>query len=495
MKLVLSLLFTGLINCGETESKASPQQKIKHVVLLMEENRSFDHMFGWYPGVNGLTGKESNPYNTNDPKSKRIYVGNTSLYIGPMDPDHSTPATTSKIFGEAGLKSGAKVAKMDGFVEWEAKHRTNESVVASVMDMFTPDRLPIMSTLASEYMLFDRFFCSHPGPTFPNRLFQLMATSDGDTETSVWDPNTTLYTGKTVFDSVEEAGADWGFYYADAPLEMAMVKKLALSPGRVHSWRRFKQDIAAGSLPAFSWVNPRWFVNMSSLEGANDQHPDHDVRLGEALIKEVYEDLRASPAWEHTLFIVTYDEHGGFYDHVPTPLDVPPPDGKESFPDKGFRFDRLGIRVPVLAISPWVAKGQVVSEPDQQGKPAANSEYEATSIISTVKNLFGAPHFLTKRDAWAATFDHLLLDESRTDCPHTLPPAPKSLGSASVASEAAQLNNDLQQDIISLFAKFRGKCDETETENLPMFQGQGSEWLEKVVGDIMDGRHVFADQW
>ena len=81
--------------------------------------------------------------------------------------------------------------------------------------------------------------------------------------------------------------------------------------------------VAAGALPAFSWVNPRWFVNETTGEGASDQHPDHDVRMGEALLKEVYEDLRAAPTWNKTLFIITYDEHGGYYDHVPPPMNVP----------------------------------------------------------------------------------------------------------------------------------------------------------------------------
>ena len=115
-----------------------------------------------------------------------------------------------------------------------------------------------------------------------------MGTSKGCTETGDWNPKTFLYEGKTVFDVVEDAGHDWKFYYADAPLELAMVEKLVQHPEKVHGWTRFKKDIADGSLPAFSWVNPRWFVNETTGEGASDQHPDHDVRMGEALLKEVY---------------------------------------------------------------------------------------------------------------------------------------------------------------------------------------------------------------
>lgn len=278
---------------------------------------------------------------------------------------------------------------MSGFIEFEAKKHGLEHV-QSIMDMFTPERVPVISTLAQEFAVFDRFFCSHPGPTWPNRLFQLMGTSNGDTKTSTWDPNTTLYKGRTVFDIVEEAGHDWKFYYADAPLEMAMIEKLTLSPFKVKGWDAFKSDIAEGNLPAFSWVNPRWFINTTSLQGASDQHPDHDVRQGEALMKEVYEDLRASPKWNSTLFIITYDEHGGFYDHVPPPMGIPAPDDLPSFPDKDFNFTRLGVRVPTLLISPWVKKGTVISGPLQHEKPQDNSEFDLTSIISTVRKMFAS---------------------------------------------------------------------------------------------------------
>ena len=277
------------------------------VCFVAPQNRAFDHMLGYFPGVDGLKGDEFNLVNTSDPSSERVTVDNTSPYVGPFDPDHSTPATTDKIFGKDCLAKGCDTPTMSGFVEFEsARHGLEPS--KSVMNMFTPDRVPIMSTLASEFAVFDRFFCSHPGPTWPNRLFQLMGSSKGDTETSKWDVNSTLYTGRTIFDNVEEAGHDWKFYYADAPLEMAMIEKLTFHPGKIHGWDRFKKDIREGDLPAFSWVNPRWFINMTSLEGANDQHPDHDVRLGEALMKEMYEELRASPKWNSTLFIITYDE-------------------------------------------------------------------------------------------------------------------------------------------------------------------------------------------
>eukprot|EP00040_Diaphanoeca_grandis_P003851 m.26128 g.26128 ORF g.26128 m.26128 type:complete len:512 (+) comp15286_c0_seq2:50-1585(+) len=464
---------------------------IQHVVLLMFENRAFDHMAGKFPGVDGLKGTESNPLNTSDPNSKTVKVQFDSPFISPFDPNHATPATTSKIFGQQGVNDGCKVPKMDGFIEYayQQRHFSVEKA-QTVMNMFTPDRVPIMSTLASEFAIFDRFFCSHPGPTWPNRLFQLMGSAKGCTETSVWDPNTTIYTGKTIFDSVEEAGHDWGFYYKDAPMEMAMIEKLALNPQSIHDWSTFKQDSAEGKLPAFSWLNPRWMVNATSGEASSDQHPDHDVRLGEAMMKETYEILRSSPNWNSTMFIITYDEHGGFYDHVPPPMNVPAPDDLPSFPDK-FNFTRLGVRIPVVLVSPWVSKGTVISAPTSDEKPQANSEFDATSIISTVKNMLKAPSFLTKRDAWAATFDKRLTETSpRTDCPMTLPDAPLSLGRAHALREASQPMNDLQTDIVNAFLTLRGR--DAVTGSMPKTQGEAAIWMSDIVKQVLEGKHVLG---
>ena len=152
--------------------------------------------------------------NTSLPHGARVYVGNDSPYVGPFDPDHSTPATTSKLYGNACIassdSSACEAPAMDGFVEWAvAKRGRSVSDASSLLNAFTPERVPVMAALAEEFALFDRFFCSHPGPTWPNRLFQLMATSQGCTETSVWDPKTLLFAGRTVFDQVEEAGHDW----------------------------------------------------------------------------------------------------------------------------------------------------------------------------------------------------------------------------------------------------------------------------------------------
>ena len=180
-------------------------------------------------------------------------------------------------------------------------------------------------------------------------------------------------------------------------------------------------------------------------------------------------------------------------------MGVPAPDNISSFPDKGFDFTRLGIRVPTLLISPWVPKGTVIKQPLPSEKPQPNSEFDLTSIISTVKNIFGAPNFLTRRDAWAATFDGRLSEpQPRTDCPLRLPDSPKSLGFAHAAREAALPLNHLQRDIVNAFATLRGPRGaeaEADVPVLPVLQGEASEWMERVVAEVLEGKHAFAGKF
>jgi len=214
------------------------------------------------------------------------------------------------------------------------------------------------------------------------------------------------------------------------------------------------------------------------MQGSNDQHPDHDISLGEQYYKDIYEALRSSPQWEETLFIITYDEHGGYYDHVPTPLNVPPPgDDEASYPDVGVKFDRLGVRIPTLLISPWIPKGLVVSAPPNEQKPANNSEYSLTSIIATTRKLLNmqSPP-LTKRDAWSATFEQVLsLTEPRTDCPLHLPPASPPSSFYSAKTESLMPINDLQRQIMTVHAHLAGSDFPDHLQH----QGKVAEWTKQ----------------
>lgn len=459
-------------------SKPTFADKIKHVIVLMEENRSFDHFFGWYPGVNGLNGTEYNLVNASFPNGPRVYVNDLAHDVAPCDPDHSVPGTTNKIFGVPAAQSGNLTdPDMSGFVEWECMRGNFRSDYCAVMSTFNTTDLPVMTALASEFILMDRFFCAVPGPTWPNRLYMLSATSAGMTETGTWfmDQVGQLYPQPTIFDQVASEGMTWKHYFNDTPWEL-FLESVAHNPQNVQSMEQFYIDAQTGNLPNFAWINPRAGVNLTLLQGSNDDHPDHDVALGEQYYKDIYEALRASPQWNETLFVITYDEHGGFYDHVPPPMNVPPPgDNIPSYPDS-FDFNRLGIRIPTLLISPWLPKGMILSEPPEEQKPADNSEYTLTSIMATARILLGMSSGpLTKRDAWSATFEQVFnLTEPRTDCPEHLPAAPPPAPGYNVYKEAALPINGLQMDIMRMHADING-------EEFPAhikYQGQMSEWAQ-----------------
>jgi phospholipase C len=435
---------------------------IKNVVLLMLENRSFDHMCGFLkrinPSINGLTGKETNPINVTDPAKGYVTVGDTAPYVARFDPDHSLGATTEKIFGF--LRKGANPAPMDGFVQTEESlHHTPAS---DVMNMFTPERVPIISTLAQEFAISDSWFASVPGPTHPNRLYSMTATSRGTINNDV---PTGGFTQDTIFQRVEEVGKTWGVYYTDQSWAVVLLSYLRTSSAQAHikKWPDFLDDAKAGKLPNYVWLEPR-FASTATLP-AQDQHPDHPIPAGEAVMKEVYEALRASPQWNSTLFIITYDEHGGYYDHYPTPQDgIPNPDGISPVPPtpSKFNFERLGIRVPTVLISPWINKGVILNVTNG---PTPTSRYDHSSIAATVKKLFQTKTFLTKRDAWAATFEGLFTVRTtpRTDCPTKLPNPPPMTKEELIDNAYLPLN-DLQCAYFKAFPGSNGNCDMTQEQ-------------------------------
>jgi len=209
---------------------------------------------------------------------------------------------------------------------------------------------------------------------------------------------------------------------------------------------QFLKDAQANNLAQFTWLQPR----SSSLHGPPTwQHPEALVSEGERLIKSIYDVLRASTLWSSTAFIVTYDEHGGFYDHVAPPqVGIPSPDGVRA--QNGFGFDRLGIRVPMVVASPWVRKGTVVHAPKSGGP-----HFDATGIIATSRKIFGITEQLSEREKWVGTFEDIFqeLDAPRTDCPLTLPEIPPYDWEDLKIQWALPLN-DHMQDQVDFFCKF-----------------------------------------
>lgn len=400
---------------------------VKTLVVLVMENRSFDHILGWIkstrPDIDGLTGAEFNRLNASDPDSPKVYVSNGAVFID-EDPGHSIQAITEQIFG-SNRSNTANPAPMNGFAQ-QAKSM-DDSMPHNVMSGFKPELVPVYAELANEFAVFDRWFASVPASTQPNRFYVHSATSHG-ASSNVRKDLIHGFPQKTIFDSLEENGLSFGIYYQNIPatLFFQSLRKLKHTT-KFHSYSlKFKLDAKLGRLPNYVVVEQRYFD--VSLFPANDDHPSHDVAEGQRFVKEVYETLRASPQWKEMALLITYDEHGGFYDHVPTPVSgVPNPDGIIGPDPFYFRFDRLGVRVPTLLISPWIDKGTVIQKPNG---PTPTSEFEHSSIPATVKKLFNlTSNFLTKRDAWAGSFENYfnLRDSPREDCPEKLTEVKRSL--------------------------------------------------------------------
>ena len=385
---------------------------IRNLVVLMMENRSFDHMFGFmmtpdYP-IDGLTGNESNP----DSAGELISVTSDARVSGDLTPDpgHHYLDVNMQIFGANDVSAGLPAATMQGFVRSFEQHTGDRQKSHAIMRCFRPETIPVITTLAKEYAICDRWFSSVPGPTLPNRSFIHSATSVGRVDMS---PNW-LEEGKTIYELLAEHNVDSKIYYHDMTMAMTF-KSLFNSQGqRFALYDDFISACSNDTLPAYSLIEPRYNAEDSGDQvfEPTDQHPDHNVTEGERLIRDVYNAIfRNQKVREKTLLVIVYDEHGGLYDHVPPPAAVSP-DAKISKPEaegqNGFDFTRLGIRVPAVLISPWIAKGTIRSV-----------QHDHTSVIATARKLFlenWEDTFLTARDKLAATFEDVLtLQLPRTD--------------------------------------------------------------------------------
>lgn len=413
---------------------SADQDRIQHVVVLMEENRSFDHLLGFYkrinPSVDGLNGDECLPIDPSKPFGEKMCVNDNAKDECVDDPCHMHDCTTRQIYGfQKEETTTDSLPQMNGFL-WDAD--VTGTNIPNRISMWKPENVPVIVKLAEEFALFDNFFSAHPGPTYPNRQFVHTGTALGEKDDEVPDGG---FPQKTIYEKFLLAGHEFKFYY-DGHQGMVWANFVAYvntpqAKDRTFDMDQFYKDAASGNLPTYSFIEPRVFLNTSntgpSMGLPNHQHPVSSVKEGERLYKNVYEALRNGPNWNNTLFILTYDEHGGFFDHVPPPqVGIPNPDG---IPAKsGFNYERLGIRIPTLLMSPWIKKGTLIKAPKASQKPFSTSQWDLSSIPATMNKMFSLGDFLTKRDTWAATFENLFetLDEPRQDCPATLPYVPPS---------------------------------------------------------------------
>ena len=246
----------------------------------------------------------------------------------------------------------------------------------------------------------------------------MSGTSRGYTTNTIPDVG---FPQKTHFRFLEEHGLSWKIHYEDDQW-MAPTFADLRDPSRVARTQEmsyFFQDLAQGTLSNYTWLQPR--MATSANGPSNWQHPDASVEAGEQLLSNVYAALRASQYWEESALVITFDEHGGFYDHADTPVSgIPSPDG--ILGDNGFDFSRLGVRVPTVVVSPWVERNSVIHEPQGPQLTTPTSHFEGTSTLATANKIFGIDANLTLRDAWTARFDNIFnTGKLRKDCPLTMP--------------------------------------------------------------------------
>eukprot|EP01084_Bolivina_argentea_P318588 552527_1 len=381
---VVCVLLVRLIS--STQESENP---IKHLIILMMENRSFDHYLGWLKQTNnseidGLNGNEFNCVIPNDTTSQCITVSKNGYDTGPDDPDHSFYGTINEIYGYNKSVNTTATPQQNGFVY--SAHLLNHDIT-NPMRMFTINNSSskILNTLGLEYAIFDKWFCSLPGPTDPNRAFAMSGTSNG----MITDWNGTQWNQQSYFDLLTKNNISWTGYYDTVLWEFAAFKDLTKPPNSnyIHPISKFYKDLKneTQSIPSFIWIQPSYATTIENGP-PNWQHPDASVEIGEQLIQSIYEALRDSVYWNESALVITYDEHGGFYDHVSPPQNnVPPPD--TVYAENGFKFDRLGVRIPTILVSPWINKGTVVHSPING--PYKMSQYEGTSNIATANKLFG----------------------------------------------------------------------------------------------------------
>lgn len=454
--------------------------QVQHIVVLMLENRSFDHLCGFLtrrrPALDGLTGAEAIPRDPHAGPGDRVRVSDDAPPVTDVDPGHELGDVSRQMYGrlEPAFPEGGT---NDGFVANYRTYTGSDDAADDIMRCFAPESLPVLTTLAEEFALCDGWFSSVPGPTWPNRVFVHAGTSAGHT-----DNGFRLYDVPTIFQRLEQAGRTWCVYYHDIPQALVFphVAPHYLNPfsRKVRPFeQRFADDVRRGRLADYVFIEPR-YLDTPELDAnreptgrwlwANDQHPPHDVRHGEHLIADVYEALRQSTLWPGVLMVVTYDEHGGFYDHVFPKAATPPTSTPSS--SELFRFDRLGVRVPAIVISPMVERGAL--DRDADGEPTVRDH---TSVLATIEKRFGLRP-LSDRDAAAPALDTLLTRAtprlSEADAPMRLPRpavdpplplvgpapvAPKAAVSRAVAARTAGPRrarplNDLQQNVLQLLA-------------------------------------------
>jgi phospholipase C len=399
----------------------------------MLENRSFDHLFGYLGKGDGLPAGGATNYRKPGDKTTEAFStrkGGDFVAVG-SGPSHSLKQTNEQLFGvtKPSAAVASKTPPLNGFVSsfevslaYDLKRTPTSSELQQVMNCFDPVQLPVLSTLAKSFVLCDRWFADVPGPTMPNRAYVHAATSQGYTYNANWKPK---FNCKTLYDRINaDSSRSWRSYYHDKDDILELYPYLKIDETNHVPFENFVGDVAGDRLATYSFITPA-FIG-APQHPINSMHAPADVRPAEKLVADVYGALRAHPdVWKKTLLIVLFDEHGGYFDHVPPPATVSP-DGIDGRMDESFLvpfdFKRLGLRVPSILISPWF-------------DPAVDSTiYSHSTIPGSIIDVLKLPDgFLTERDAKAnkLTAKYLIDDGKRnwrSDTPDlTVPVQPQPI--------------------------------------------------------------------
>lgn len=497
--------------------------KIKHVIVVMFENRSFDHMLGYlYKDSNnksplghdfdGLTGHESNPDSLgNSIKVFPIKNDNKYAYYMPkMDPGEGFMNTNFQLFGALKHPYPQGIGPNQGFVRdfenkignkyfgdppfkpttkttdtkkstdkdydhskdyknkdyhsWYKHHSPPTSgleIVSKfpgtepkdIMGMYTPEMLPVLSGLAKAYAVCDHYYCSVPSETLPNRAFMHMATSEGHLYDEIKS-----YGSKSIFTNLSDNNHTWGIF-ADGlktPYTYTFCQDVSDNPlpkgCQYGDFIQFEKALTNGTLPDYTFLEPEWGSY------GNSQHPNYNVAAGEEYMLKIYNAVKKSQYWEDTLLIINYDEHGGCYDHVTPPSGAVPPSPTTENPNSGFKFDRFGVRVPCVLISPWIEAGTVY-------RTKGNVPLDHTSILKTIEELFNVPPLTDRDKAASGMLDVLTHKTARTDDPMKNVVVPVADASVQIPNHASQI---LQAQADSITDKHNR--DSGETKETPVFQ-------------------------
>ncbi len=365
LTLVAMLLGRGLAH-AQTPTLPTPDRSgIEHVVVVTMENRSFDHFMGWLAGANGMQSGLS--YSDSAGAAHPTYHQTDYQGCSFLDPGHTY--SDGRVEFNGGAANGWLLNNSNSL-----SGTSNKANDVFAIGYYNQTDLSFLGNAAPAWTVCDNYFAAMMAETRPNRIYMHAAQTDRL-------DNSSFISGlPTIWDRLAEHGQTGRYYYSDVSFLDLWGTKYA---GIVHPVARFMEDCAAGTLPNVAFVDPAFVGEASGT--SRDDHPHADIRNGEAFLSQIYQALIASPNWKHTVLVVTFDEWGGFFDHVAPPL-APIPAASAT---AGDTDGRLGFRVPCVVISPMARRNFI-----------AHEQFDHTSILRMIEWRWSLPA-LSSRDVSA----------------------------------------------------------------------------------------------